>query len=36
MNSMLEKLRQWHENQLYGFQDSTETRRLPYVMVIIQ
>ena len=20
MNSMLEKLRQWHENQLYGFQ----------------
>jgi len=35
MNSMLEKLRQWHEKQLYGFQ-SNETRRLPYVMVIIQ
>ena len=52
MNSMLEKLRQWHETQLFGFQkalqlddyhmlwiafaDSNETRRLPYVMVIIQ
>lgn len=22
MNSMLEKLRQWHEKQLYGFQDA--------------